>query len=330
MMSSFSNSRGLIGLLCLVAIALASMASAAPQVRADDEIRWKFKSGEELHYRMVQDTQIRANAGARGSKTTIAQTIDMTWKVLEVDADGVASMSQTIDRMRVKATTPEGTMEADSDSEKLPEALAANFGPIFRTLVGAKFTMKMTPTGKIENVEVPAAASEATAQAPGVGNMLSPESLKEMTQQAAIPLPTGPIEVGKSWTDEKSLTDTKLLITYTYDGTVDQDGRQLAKINNKADLNLDLPKVEGLTAEMEKGELNGEILFDAAAGKLIQSTTKQDLVVSFSGMGQSMRQEVQSLVDFHLVEPGKEKAEAEAKPAAKAAPAAKAESKPAE
>lgn len=287
--------------LCLLVLACGLM--TASDARANDVLRWKFKAGESMHYRMVQDTLIRANVGQTSSKTTISQTIDMTWKVLEVDAHGVASMTQTIDRMRVKAITPEGTIEADSAADEIPEALRANFGPIFKSLIGAKFAMQMTPAGKIQNVEVPEIAADQAGQSPSVGGMLSPESLKEMTQQAAIPLPEGAVEPGKSWTDEKSLADARLLVTYTYAGSVERDGRRFDQIDTKADLDLDLPKIEGFTAEVEKGEMTGEILFDTAAGKLARSKAKQDLAINFSGMGQSMRQEVQTLVDFRLVAP---------------------------
>jgi hypothetical protein len=268
-----------------------------------------------MHYQMVQDTQMRTASADRTAKTAIAQTIDLSWKVTAVDAEGVASMTQTIDRMRIKATTQEGVMAVDSASAKNEGPLATSMAPIFKALIGAPFVMKMTPSGRIRDVQIPASAVDALKTSPELGGMLSEDSLKEMTGQASIPLPEEPVEPGASWTDEKILAGVTLKMTYTYGGPVDRDGKQLGKIATKADLEMKFPEAEGVKAEMEKGELTGEMFFDYATGKLLNSSAKQDMIISIMGMGQSIRQEVQSLVNMRLVPPGEKEPPAEAAPA---------------
>jgi hypothetical protein len=67
---------------------------------------------------------------------------------------------------------------------------------------------------------------------------------------------------------------------------------------------MSFPENEGVTAEMEEGELTGQMFFDVAVGQLIESEAKQKMVISIVGMGQSLLQEIQSLVNMRLVPPG--------------------------
>lgn len=298
--------------------AIAAISLATSSTDAADGLRWKFKEGETLHYRMVQDTQIRMKANGMDNKNSIAQTIDMTWVIDAVDDQGVASMTQTIDRMRMKILTAQGTIHVDSAGGKLPDALAPSLEPVFKTLVGAKFTLKMSPEGKITDVVVPKSAVEALEKTPELGSLLSADSLKEMTEQASIPLPGKVVEQGATWTDAKDLAGVKLEMVYTFVGPETVDGKTFDKVSTHADLKLDLPQTEGLKSEMEKGEMNGTLLFDTATGKVVSSTGKQDLIISISGMGESLRQEVQSLVEMKLIPPG----EKEAPPATNVLPAA--------
>ncbi len=287
-----------------VCLTLASwLVLTLPTARAV-ELVWKFKAGDELHYQMVQDTQMRMIAAGRTGKTTIAQTIDMTWRITAVDPSGVASMTQTIDRMRLKGLTPEGTLEADSQGNKLSPALAPSMGPVFKALIGAKFTLKMTPAGKISDVVVPETATQAVTSQSALAGMLNADSLKEMTSQSTIPLPEGPIEVGSTWSDDKKVAGANIAMHYTYRGPVKQEGKQLDRIETKADIKLDLPEMHGFKTELEQGDLRGEMLFDSAAGQLVASKIKQEIVLAISGQGQSIRQEIESLVDLKLVPPG--------------------------
>ncbi len=50
----------------------------------------------------------------REVKQTFGLILDMTWTVKSVDASGVASMTQTIDRVRTTAAAPFGKFSFDS------------------------------------------------------------------------------------------------------------------------------------------------------------------------------------------------------------------------
>ena len=53
-------------------------------------------------------------------KTTLNQTVDLHWSVKTVGSDGVADLSQTIDRVRTKIDAPGNSFEFDSQVGQRP------------------------------------------------------------------------------------------------------------------------------------------------------------------------------------------------------------------
>ena len=71
-----------------------------------EALRWKFKPGETLRYTMVQETIQGMKAMGKDFKTSLNQTVNLHWSVKNVASDGVAELSQTIDRVRTKVEGP--------------------------------------------------------------------------------------------------------------------------------------------------------------------------------------------------------------------------------
>src|SRR5689334_7646213 len=84
---------------------LATMMISAAQ--ADAELRWKFKAGEKSAYEMKMHLTQDTKAGNMPFQVKISQTMDMSWEVKEVSDDGDATMTQTIDRVRMEMTLPQ-------------------------------------------------------------------------------------------------------------------------------------------------------------------------------------------------------------------------------
>ena len=51
-------------------------------------------------------------------ETNVTQSTDMTWAIKSVGSDGVAEMTQTIDRIRMKMESPIGEFAYDSKDGK--------------------------------------------------------------------------------------------------------------------------------------------------------------------------------------------------------------------
>src|SRR4051812_7552274 len=126
--------RSLMGLLVLSVLAVPATAPAAI-------LRWKFKPGEILRYSMEQTTVTTLNVPDQQEiQTTLNQTIDLSWAVKGVAADGTADVLWTIDRMRLNIKSTLGAFAYDSKDEKVPEGpVAAALVPTLKVLVGAQF-----------------------------------------------------------------------------------------------------------------------------------------------------------------------------------------------
>ena len=162
--------RGLLGLVVLSVTAGPASVGAAT-------LRWKFKPGETLRYSMEQKTVTTLKVPGQQLQTTLTQTIDLSWAVKDVAADGTADVSWTIDRMRTRIESALGAFAYDSKDEKVPEGpVAAALVPTLKALVGAQFPFKINPQGELSDVKVPEkVAQDAPRCGPGrVGLQLAP------------------------------------------------------------------------------------------------------------------------------------------------------------
>ena len=160
-------------------------------------------------------------------KTILNQTVDLHWSVKSVASDGVADMSQTIDRVRTKVEGPGNSFEFDSQSGKAPEGpIASLLTPMLKALVGAEFTFKMNGRGELSDIKVPQKLLDSLRQAgpaATAGGMFSEEGMKNLISQSSLTLPEGPFEKGKSWTQQAKvpvpMIGTMVMDkTYTFEG----------------------------------------------------------------------------------------------------------------
>ena len=92
-------------------------------------------------------------AAANGNNREVMKIIKSG---VDVDAEGNASMVQTVSRMRMKmgGTQPGLEAEYDSKSDKEPEGLMAAIAPMFKAFVGTPIELTMSPRGQISKVVV--------------------------------------------------------------------------------------------------------------------------------------------------------------------------------
>ncbi len=94
---------------CWISLA-AAMCAAGAELRAED-LRYKFEQGEKLLFSMTQNVTISLTAeGApdqeKSFEQTIEQVTDILWSVDEVQEDGTAKISQTVERIRLNVHQP--------------------------------------------------------------------------------------------------------------------------------------------------------------------------------------------------------------------------------
>src|SRR5262249_44982243 len=136
--------------------------------------------------------------------TDAKQGLEMSWTIKSVDTDGKASVTLKAERFQVAMEMPVlGKFEYDSKEGKMPKGpFGKMFEPIAKALAGAEFSLTMDPRGEVSDVKIPENVEKALKgqKAPGLADMLSPESLKKM--MSVVPLPKEAINKGKTWTQK--------------------------------------------------------------------------------------------------------------------------------
>jgi hypothetical protein len=328
--------------LCLVTlVALATSTGLANLTRAaDDPLRWKFKVGEKLDYKMVQEMNMAASGGPIPQmKTTMHQEMDMTWDVQGVNDEGEAVIRQKFDRIKMKMTTPVGGFEYDSNAEAAPTGLGAMIAPMYKAMTQGEFEITMTARGEVKDVKVPEEVLTALKSSPGaaaMGDMATAEGFKKMISQGALVLPENPPKEGESWSSKVEMNNPAagkqtVETTYTYQGTKEIDGTTYAVIKPELKMEFEQQPAEGEKSDAEKAEepkqpapiqqlqmkvgeqsSDGEVLFNIKEGRLYSTTLNQKVTIDATVQGQVMQQKIDQKIDVKVTPSGEEKPEEKA------------------
>ncbi|HEX5270442.1 MAG TPA: DUF6263 family protein [Gemmataceae bacterium] len=198
-------------------------------------MRFKFKAGEKVRYTTESRTLIEMTLGGETVKQETTLAIDMTWEATQVDKDGRATVTSTLDRGRFSTDTAGGKMSYDTKEGKEPddELFKLMVKPL-RTLVGGQVTFEMTPRGLVEKVK----PSEEVEKLYKGRNFM----VVGIVQTLAAPPLVLPVEAPRksdSWTEKAGTATTPatgpaaLEVKYTYEGPVQRGGRQVEKISMK-------------------------------------------------------------------------------------------------
>lgn len=253
-------------------------------------LRWKFQPGETLHYVMDQKTITSVKGGPQDVKSTMSQTIDMDWTVKEVGADGLASLTQTITRVRTKIESGFGAFEFDSKEAKDPEGpVAVSLVPLLRALVGAEFSFKMNPHGELTDVKVPAQVVDALKKTGSVGGgagMFSEEGMKNMVTESSLALPKEDLAKGKGWTRQTKIPmppigTMTLDKTYSYQGPEPKDGKELERIDLVTKVDIQLAPGNNIEMKIQSQDGKGSFFFDNTTGRVADSSVTEKLEMQF-------------------------------------------------
>jgi len=309
----FLMSPRVLRLVGLAVLAVLAITCTADRAGAQTTLRYKFKKGEKLNYAMEQKMVMSMSVMGRDVNLDMGQTIDMVWNVLDVDADGKAKMTQTISRIRFTMDGPTGKVEFDSKEGKEPDdPVGKLMAPIFKALAGAEIGLTMDPLGKISDIKVPEKLVKAAKNLPpglagaGLGDMLSEEGLKQITDQSGLRLPQDAVTKGKSWEQQLEMKmpmgKMKVVTTNTYEGSVKRDGKEVERVGMKPKLTLDPDPASPAKITLKSQDAKGSAYFDNAAGRLVGTNLSQDMEMVISAMGQEITQKLKQTVSMKLVD----------------------------
>ncbi len=276
-------------------------ACGRPLLAAEAPLVWKFNVGDEHHYQLTQNMNMKIVLGAadRQIETKTQQVLDLTWKIEHVDEQGVAKMVQTVDRVQMDLQAP-GQQEVhyDTDSDEPPSAFAAMLDPLFKVLLQEPLPVTISPRGEIQNMEIPETLSKAISGIPSaemMGEMFRGEGFKKMVQNTSLVLPeASDLTPGHEWTRKGKLKNPQFgeiatKMTYRYLGPREVKGEPLEAFH--VEIKMDFSEApDGVRLEVESHESSGEILFSRESGYLHSSTLQQEMLMNLATAGQGSTQ----------------------------------------
>lgn len=260
---------------------------------AGQQLQWKLAKGDQFTVRLTQATEV-ATVGGFESKQDLLYKIGTDWKVIEIGADKVATVQITMKSIRVKtdnSIATDFTVDIDTDGKPPTTDRSKTFLKHMQSLLGKTLMMKITPTGKVTHLPLPAETKKTIDAFPKTDYVLQTFHIESIVHSMTAQFPEFPIDLakGKSWEtsrNPKTPTNESFTNTTTFEGIKKIGDKQLAQFtfktepNQAGDRKVSKPNREPFVVSKQSGK--GTSLFDPETGNFtktnhhseIQSTTE--------------------------------------------------------
>jgi hypothetical protein len=201
-----------LALLTLLALLIPSDALGTKETV---DLRFQFEEGETYALKMTMEQDVVMWINGNEQETHQTMVVTQVFDVKEVHFDGSATIEVTFDHMAMKAESPQGVFEYDSEDPPDEVPLQAKG---FAAMVGETFTMRITPEGRVtevsgidelydrmlEDLELPEEMKKMLGEQ--MKRQFGNEAIKGMVENFTAVLPPEPVAVGDSWSNEITLT----------------------------------------------------------------------------------------------------------------------------
>ena len=308
---------------------LALVASAASASAQGVTLRYRWTKGETVTYRMTMLTASAATGMPGVAEMKVDQTMTqvVTMMVEDVASDGATTLRQTFVSVKMEMNGPIGHVAYDTAAPR------ANANPIVQSIrqvldgmVGESVTVVQAPDGAVRKVEGASRildkivksmpdgpSSQAASQ--GLRSLLSDEALKTTMEQSFSKFPQHPVKPGDTWDGQMSVGNEASgriggTVTFTLKSLEGSPDAGVARIAVGLRLKQEIaapPGPNGMTLKLGEVRGEGELLFDAASGRVRKSTMKTDMPSTISGAGPdgnpvAMQNRTTTTVTMELVE----------------------------
>lgn len=286
-------------------IALSALASLSETARAETLLRWKFKTGDKLHYAVAQRSKVVVTNSGLDFDVVGTQIADLTCNVASVAADGTAEIKVVIDRIQMQAASPfGGQFQYDSRSGKTGEGqLWEMVGPLFQASLGQEIHVRVSPSGEVSDIKLPdALGAVLTALEPHavpqlmMGGGINASTYRDMLALAFVRLPEKPVAPKATWKLElpepigpvaKRTTE----LTFTAAGPAEHEGRQLERLDVASHTTVEIDEDNpDFFLEVTADEMTGSVWFDASAGRAVDLALRQKLELAGDLVGTAFSQ----------------------------------------
>lgn len=253
---------------------------------AEAPLRWKFAAGQKLRVEWTQEVETETMIGGKPLRLAVDTTFEQDWGVDSVDEEGTATITQSFRRIAVRMDMPPAApLEYDSAAMRRATGDARPIAESLAPLIGPTWNAKITARGEVREVEASAdlqAALDKVAAEGRLKSLFTGAGGADYLRQSLVVLPEQTLKVDESWevaTDADSpVGRVKSRTTYTYRGTERHGDRTLDAL--AATGNLEWTPARGGVAvgrQIKEQSQTGTVLFDATAGRLVESRQTQML-----------------------------------------------------
>jgi hypothetical protein len=275
-------------------------------LRSDEPLRWKLKAGEALRYGFQQRSQAETTSAGKSTVVALEMSMQLAWLVDEVDTQGTATLTQSIEQlavlMQVDSLTPvrydsSEPAPASGPGKEIAEGVAA--------LIGGKYQVKLTARGEILSVEL-SESLRKMLEGTKSGDLFTPEGLSRIVRQSSVVLPEPTVGAGDTWetTQDQStpLGGLHVVTRYTHGGKDEMAGRSCEKITSTASIQLQPAPGAAMPTTLKESAQTGTIWFDAAAGRFVKSALQQKLVTERKYRERALRVSTTTTMEMKLLE----------------------------
>ena len=253
-------------------------------------LAWKLEKGDQLELEFEQSQNVLTRIDARDRTLESALTLGVSWEVLDVADNGDATIEQTINRIRLRTGTPgaevKKVVDLDTGSDERLRGVSRDVMKQIKTLVGLKFTVVMSPNGKVVSVAAGENVAAVVAELPETSSLRRVFDVKAMSRlvsDSAMMMQYKPEKKDDKWTEKSELAMTANDgRAFTFERVINSKVTSVDDKQANVDVEIELsqkptaptsPK-SALTSPLELTAFTGggSIVFDHANGNIVSST----------------------------------------------------------
>ncbi len=284
----------------LAALSVATLTASSSDAAVT--LRLKHKQGETNRIQIEQEMNSNARVQGQEIRNSMKQTMVTETHIESVNSEGTAKARQEIKQVRMSMSMPAPVnQEFSFDSEKAENPSAPpGYSDVMGALIGKPFTMNISPTGKLSDIQVPAGVLEQMQKIPGAAmmqSMTSEEGLRQMMTQSAFHLPEKPVDQGDTWSNDVTMDMPfgKLIAkqVYTYQGT---NAQGLHEIGITVEMQIEPAEDQPFKMSLKNSDSSGTMLFDNDAGEVKSVEMKQNMDMQMSVADQTFDQSIEQVI----------------------------------
>jgi hypothetical protein len=273
----------------------------------------KFQKGDVEKLRKTFTRKQVFVSGERNDPfTLLEETIDMDVICDDVDDQGTAALRQRIVRVKVfgkELQSPTGkVMEFQYDSTIPPgdNPLLSKIDKSIRPMIGSEWLMKCDPQGQVSDISIPPQVLDGIKEGGFAGKLFYEEGLHRIAEETGFHFPKSPVKPGDEWKSSVASDSPlgKLVEQRTFE--VGEPGKkpEVTEINVRIGLTIEPNPNSKLPVQVKllDGDGEGKILFDQAAGKLLETRLTQKMTMEFKSTVTQKRIITSELVVAPIVE----------------------------